>query len=521
MLSCKCVGGKVVNYNENHLRVRADTVGQHKIHSYIKLLDIKSSKINISPQFYYNSCYCNEFNAITKRHALGNLAAFIPDNEYFKLFENELNYCATTILNNTQKLFDQCDYHTVIENTRSAVKKRYKTAYHNIVHNRISYSDLLARGSSFVKYEKMDYSKLEENKPPRLIQHRTFEYLYMLKSYILSYDLYMKNATIEFNNQPVKTIFSKLHNDKENANILRGHWESFKNPVAFCLDHSKFDGHYSKEMLISVAKNYWNRLYKSKLLARMLKHQVINKFRTLNGLNYKTKGTRCSGEYTTSDENSIANYAMLAVWLKASNINDFKIVVNGDDSVVFIDMKDENKLKSTDFFLNFNMETEVDRICYDFNKISFCQASPIKVIDGYTMIKDPHRTISRSCYTSFCHLKHLNTLMTADGLCQLAQHQGIPILQDHAINFILMGGFNKPLRSVDKIPARRSGNISKTSKILYQTRCDFEVAFGININDQLDVERDLAGELIIDPNYQSELNKFLIKYQSFLTEDAK
>lgn len=522
MFECKCLGSKINDIKNSHLHLRANTTGTtgHVDHKYLKILDIQSDVLNIEEHMYWNNCVCNEFDAVTRRHAPGDIPGYDKNNEFLSHLENELMSYSAVVRSRTGQL-GRCSHELVMANTRSSIKKRYRRAYYNIVNGRVVYNDMLARGKSFVKYEKIPLGKYYDGKPPRLIQHRSFEYLYLFKSFILSYDLALKNHDLKFNGQDVKTIFSKLNNESGVATALKSNWDSFKTPIAVCIDHSKFDGHVSLELL-QAARKYWKSLFGSKLLDRMLKDQQLNKVNSKNGLFYKVKATRLSGEYTTSDENSILNYAMLAVWVKSSGIEDFRITVNGDDSVVMVELIDQHRLKDLSFFRNFNMETEVDRIVTDFNKITFCQASPILVGDHYTMIKDPSRTISRSCVTNYSHRQHINTLLTASGLCELAQNSGVPIMQEFALTLMRCGLLSKPWSAVDKIPARGHSSISEVNDITEETRNQFDIAFGIHKIQQYSAEAGLAGTVILNPNSikqtdSLDLDKFLIKYKNFIS----
>jgi len=66
----------------------------------------------------------------------------------------------------------------------------------------------------------------------------------------------------------------------------------------------------------------------------------------------------------------------------------------------------------------------------------------------------------------------------------------------------------KPLGSVDKYPARVSGNISEVKNIPMETRCDFEEAFNIPIAMQLDYEEQLAGRLRSTQDLADIINKY-------------
>ncbi|APG76222.1 hypothetical protein 2 [Changjiang tombus-like virus 18] len=410
----------------------------------------------------------------------------------------------------------QMGYTDIIRNTRTGLRKRYRRAFSNLWDRRMEYDPRFARISAFVKYEKMDISKLHEGKPPRLIQFRSYEYTYLLKSFILNHSLAIKTNSIYFNNQPVDTIFSKIHDSFGVARILRENWEQFSEPVAICLDHSKFDGHYNTTLL-ELEHSYWRSLSSSRILKLLLKDQLSNKCITANNIKYKSRGSRCSGEYTTSEGNTLMNYAMLSSWLKFSGITDFRITVNGDDSVVFIERKDQTKLADLSFFRNFNMETECDRIAEDFREISFCQASPIRISkEGqptWFMVKEPFRAITRATYADYKHRQCIDRLLTAQGLCEIAVNSGVPMLQEFALLLMSYGSL-KPLGSIDKMPAKTSGRwLSSYVDIPDYTRSDFEIAFGVSKAEQQFIENSFAGQL---RQPKSKILQTLLKYQNFI-----
>jgi hypothetical protein len=179
--------------------------------------------------------------------------------------------------------------------------------------------------------------------------------------------------------------------------------------------------------------------------------------------------------------------------------------------------KDLHKLLPLSYFENFNMETKVDRIVDDFRKISYCQASPIRVLrDGelvWFMVKDPMRSMSRLCYCDSKFLKSLPRFRLSVGLCELAVSSGVPIMQNISLFMISEALGARPLGSIDKYPARVSGNVSEVKNIPMETRCDFEEAFGISVERQLDTETQLAGKL----RSTQGLTDIINKYKFFIT----
>jgi hypothetical protein len=413
--------------------------------------------------------------------------------------------------------FAAVDHKTLMDNTRTTMKKRYKRAHFLLRTRVVNVGVKESRCKTFVKYEKIPLGKFEAGKPPRLIQFRDFTYVYSLKRQVLGHSLMIKKdpTIVWFYEQNANTVFTKLYDSYGIARVMRQSWDLFSSPVAVCLDHSKFDGHYCDE-LITLEHKYWQSLNGSEALKSLLKMQHVNSGVTVGGLKYKVKGTRLSGEYTTSEGNTVMNYLMLITWLKCSGIEHARVHVNGDDSVIIVENSVKHKLLPLDFFRNFNMETEQDRIVYDFRQISYCQTQPIRVTkEGnltWYMVKEPARSLSRMQYADSRYAKIMKRYLTGVGLCELAVSSGVPITQQ--LSLLLASLSNKPLGSVDKYPARHSGNESKVSPITMVTRNDYEYAFGIPVLTQIMLEQEFAGYLRSTQD-QKRLNDNLQRYKNF------
>jgi len=465
-----------------------------------------------SPQFvrhgYFNTCYHNEYMGLTQRHILKDLVSRNQD----KILR--LRKDARKLANKIEVDVCRINHVELISNTRSCVVKRYIAAYKRIKDGRLIRKERFAGVSSFVKFEKFEYDKLFE-KAPRMIQHRSFEYLYTLKRLLWPFSKAMLGSNKFSSGQEIKSIFMKGRTQVEMAAVFQESWNSFVKPIAVCIDHSKFDAHVCWELL-SVERVFWVTLAKeyldddlAELVKNLLMSQCENKGRTKYNIRYKVLGTRMSGEYTTSDGNSLINYLILRKVMGKR----CKIHVNGDDSVVIMEKQDYDKVTEVELLKNFevyNMESKIDRVAYEFEKISFCQCSPVMVGGRYTMIKDPIRTMSRSSVCPFEYLPCLERYKGGIGLCELATNQGVPILQAFAIK--LINSKVKPLGCVDKTPAKLSGNVEITIKeISLETRMSFSIAFDITPSEQIEWETTLAGNQI----GETQLINFIKKYKNF------
>lgn len=476
-------------------------------------------------QIYWNKCACNEVDAMRRRHFLDTVpkAGPLPASHYYKLISNELGSMAKEVLRFGGRI-PKVDHATLMSHTRAKIRGRYKQAYHNICTQRVNAGRADHKIKAFVKYEKIPIGKWEDGKPPRLIQFRSYEYLYHLKARILGYDLRIKEFSSEmrFNGQPVADIFTKLHDNYGIAKALRNNWDYFVDPMAICLDASKYDGHYKTENM-TCEHDYWKEvLEKDRRTNEILSQQLTTEGHSAMGVKFKSGCNRSSGEFTTSDGNGNSNYATLSSYCKASGLreDEFRISVNGDDSVIFIDVSNRKKLLPLSWFTNVNMEMEMDREVTDFERISYCQASPIRVMhEGklqWFMVKEPHRTMSRCCYAPTQSLSCIDRYLTSVGLCELACNRGVPVLQSFAIAVLGLSGYKRPLGAFDRFAALSSGNELGLETITMETRRDFESAFGISIIEQMCMERSLAASAKNHPDSQ-----FLNRYQGYVNNSKK
>jgi len=484
------------------MSVRTANQAVHKFNYYAQLFET-----NLTDQIhtYYNKCACNEYDSLTRRHLIPHISNCV--NPAFNRLEEIVMNIASMFIDQVGYL-SKCSSNLVFKHTKGSLQKRYRRAYNNIYNNRIAATSCNANLKAFVKFEKMNLDKIDEQKPPRIIQCRSYEYLYTLKSYILDYSLKLKSVKpVYYNQQSVETIFTKLHNQYGIARVLRENWDCFSNPVALCLDHSKFDGHFS-DPLLKLEHKFWNKLYNSRSLKILLEKQINQKGFTQSGLHYKAKGYRASGEYTTSDGNSLINYSMLVAYMEYCGINDFRISVNGDDSVIFIEHSNLHRVKSLDYFKNFNMKTEQDRIAFDFRDISYCQTQPVRVLHQneivWYMIKDYKRTISRMQYAESKYLQCSDRYLSGIALCELACSSGIPIMQSFAVKLYDLANAS-PLASVDRMPAAISGNDCETKIIQSITREDFQYITGLDAAFQISLENEISGKtnIKVSPKYKT------------------
>jgi len=492
----RCLGALPENLHSDLYSLDASVLADHKVGKHIKIFDADY----IGPLFYYNSCFCNEFAGFRDRHFPSLFNNYEPETckRLLRFGYDEFSRVVTKL--------EAVSHVKLIQFTRQKILARYRNAYQSLLKGRTLVTNRLALAHAFVKVEKMKDG--DEYKPPRLIQHRSYEYLYMLKRGVLDFSKTIRENRELWFHQPVNTVFTKNMLPRDSLRVMIDSWDSMSDPVALCLDHSTYDARKTLESL-TVEHEFWNKTFDSPILRKLLNCQLDNRGYSKGGISYNVRGTRLSGEYTTSDGNSLDNACMLASFVK--NCSKFFIFVNGDDSVVFVERSDyEEHVPGLEWFEQFNHKTKLDVMTDEFRRITYCQCSPVRIMGEWVWVKDPIRTITRSSYCRAEYYKCLGRYLCSIGLCELAINSGVPVLQSWAEFLISSGGLVKPLGSVDKIPAQLAGGVSRLQPITDQARSDFEVAFGISIQQQLDMERAFAGDIT-----RTQLEAYIQHYKYF------
>lgn len=519
------------------LKTNLRLVDSHRSSKFYQILDLFHIE-GTEQQAYWNKCACNELDALNRRHYPDDLPElFAPTDNLQVLYVKNWRLFIDRLID-TQP-YTRVSHTEFMASCRPHIKKRYQNAYQQIRERRTIFGSNQARVNLFIKFEKIPLGKFEDGKAPRGIQFRDFTYMYAFKRAFLPITRAIKACDgRNVFGQRINSMFTKNMLGKDIANNMFEAWMEFKKPVGVCLDHSNWDGHYARP-LMNVSNYMWNKYathgYSRKrmtLLERLLSEQFVTRGASPNGLHFKASGKRCSGEYTTSDENGSANKHILESVFEliildalkdgslSGSFGDWKIniFVNGDDSVVMMEHElwliVEKRNNWLSLFRRLNQETKMDgEAAYRFEEISYCQASPVQFSGGWRMVKTPLRYLSRAAYTDkFFTEKTLLRYYRSLGLCELAVSAGVPILQTFALRLLELAQGARPLGNVDKVQARSFNQAEiRFQPVTMQTRLSFEIAFGISVSRQLQIERMISGR-----NYNSiQATNLIGKYSRF------
>lgn len=297
---------------------------------------------------------------------------------------------------------------------------------------------------AFVKAEKINFSS-KPDPPPRVIQPRDPRYNVEVGVYLrpLEHDLYRGVAQVYGG----PTVM-KGYNAEGVAQELRSMWDDFASPVAVGLDASRFDQHVRPELL-KWEHNVYLRCFSKhdrRKLAWLLSGQIDNKCYLQAGdgrVKYRVKGSRMSGDMNTALGNCLIMCAMVWTLAKERNVR-IRLANNGDDCVVIMEARDVERFRDglEQWFLNYGFRMKVEDTVRDFERIVFCQSSPVHDGVAYTMMRDPRTTLSKD---ACCVVKDYGwgpsarTWLHAVGECGLRMTGGLPVAQDHYKVFLRHG----------------------------------------------------------------------------------
>jgi hypothetical protein len=283
---------------------------------------------------------------------------------------------------------------------------------------------------TFIKAEKHNLT-LKPNVVPRVIQPRDPRYNVELGKYLRPIEHKLYDAIDSLFGAP--TVFSP-YNAFTQAKLLREKWDSFSHPVCVGLDASRFDQHVSADAL-EFEHSMYNSVFKSKELKHILSMQINNYgvARASDGwFKYTKKGSRMSGDMNTS----MGNKFLMCVMAK-SYIDQLKCEVlfvnNGDDCLMILEKRNVSQLDNMQkYFVEFGFKIVREKPVDVFEKIEFCQTSPVMSNKTWRMVRNVKTCLTKdvTCLNLGHSIIEYRRWMRDIGQCGLATCADMPVLSE-------------------------------------------------------------------------------------------
>lgn len=364
-----------------------------------------------------------------------------------------------------------------------------------------------AKITMFVKDERIPLNPSKPKPDPRAIQFRGAKYCVALGRHLkpIEHQIYeLKGDGVTL---PSTRLIGKGLSQGQRAMLLRRKWNSIDDPVCVSIDASRFDMHISAELL-EVEHDFYLECNSDPEFATLLGYQLDNKGRSREGIRYRCRGRRMSGDMNTALGNCILMILMVVTFCRKLGIK-YEIMDDGDDCLLIISRRDLDLVLATihDHFLRYGHEIKVENVAFNFESIVWCQCSPVNLVgDTWTLVRNPWKSLMNAMggpkWTAmpiWLRRKMCNTI----GSAELALSLGVPILQDFALALMRNSGTDQlvgsghedflTFRLLVALKAMRDKHLLKfePKRITDTARVSFFKAFGLTAAQQIEIEDNL------------------------------
>jgi hypothetical protein len=343
---------------------------------------------------------------------------------------------------------------------------------------------------------------------PRAIQFRRDPvYCGVLASYLKSIEHVIYNLELPQFGCNGRVVAKGL-NQVQRARVLIEKYDQFRTPVMVIFDCKRFDMHVSQDHL-RAEHRFYNKLFGfDKMLVKLLKMQLCNRGVSQLGVRYKVDGRRMSGDMNTALGNVLVMIMIVVSIFHEILHVKFDMLDDGDDCLLIFENVDWQRIKSdvVDLFLKFGMEIKIEAVATELEEADFCQSRPINLGKlGWKFVRNWQKVVSfglSGISKSFKNPLARPALVNTIGMGELILNYGVPILQEYALALMRNAGSDKIIEDDESgliIRVKRElklFNLRKLERIdpapISDTaRESFELAFGVSISEQFEIERQL------------------------------
>jgi len=377
---------------------------------------------------------------------------------------------------------------------KAAKYYRYTNAVDRLMRSTNWNYSKFARVKHFIKYETYNLT-LKPNPKPRGINPRSDEFLVLLGRRIKPLEKKIYKVLEDIFGY--KIIFKGM-NQATRAQKFREYYDVFDDPVSIEEDASAFEASVSSDWLSFTHEIYLLFYKQDRELAILLNQVLLSEGSARAGdgkINFKFEGMG-SGDPDTSLGNCLISAFQFWLFMKYVGVRKHRCGIDGDDKTPIMERSDALRagLKIKEFYLKRGFRITCGSIQSSFEKLVFCGSQPVKVDEGYVMVRKPKECISKDV-VSRKPLRDDRTFrrwIKSVGECGMAQNGGIPILQEFYACLDRNAGSAKPFEKDSFMNEAYSFKVQgmnrKYKTVTEETRASFYEAFGISPMEQEEIE---------------------------------
>lgn len=379
-----------------------------------------------------------------------------------------------------------------------ALRRRYLEAARSLADDGLSgYQDYFLR--AFLKSEKNRVpSKMAK---PRLIFPRSPRFNLELASRLKPFEHWLwgrLNGKV-FGIGDGSRLVAKGLNPRQRANLIVRKFKAVTDCVCFEVDGAAFEAHVGPSQIAEESAVYKAAFPGDKRLGWLLSKQT-KLFGEVANAKFSRDGGRASGDFNTGMGNSLIFLCETISALRQLNVH-FDTLVDGDNALLFVSSTDLPNVVANFAPLvqaSSGHEVKLERPTSVLEEIRFGGSAPVYLGRklGWSMVREWNRVLS-GAFSSHVHLrepKFARKWMNGVARCELSVARGVPILQEWAVKAIhAIGGKSARddfYRDYVAMGAWLAG-LDAVVEVELDARISFEKAFGVSVDEQVEVERGL------------------------------
>jgi len=357
-----------------------------------------------------------------------------------------------------------------------------------------------ARVKAFVKGEKLANYKVFK---PRVIMARDPRYNLELATYLrpIEHAFYAHFRGWGRSFYTHTRLVGKGLNPCQRAELIRRKMMSRAGMVAMEIDGKSFESHFSKPVL-SAEHGVYKSLCPSRRLARLLDMQL--EFDGRGGdVRFHAVGVRASGDYNTGLGNTLVMCGLVLMVARTVKTK-FDFLADGDNAIIFVNRGDIDVWTSqiNPICIRAGFEMALEPPVLDLAEVPFGQSKPLLVEGvGWTMVRNPMKVLSHAA-SGYQHYKELVgglRVLKSVAYCEAVLSRGVPVLSAFAATLLKLTHhvkFSRAELSDFEYTAVLAKGVAweraRQIPVATSTRLGFERSWGISVERQLEMERQLS-----------------------------
>jgi hypothetical protein len=272
--------------------------------------------------------------------------------------------------------------------------------------------------------------------------------------------------------------------------------------VAMEVDGKAFEAHFSVPIL-KAEHGVYGALNRDPRLRQLLAWQLSFEGKGTGGVKFHAVGVRASGDYNTGLGNTLVMCGLMLMVAREVKTK-FDFLADGDNALIFVHRDHVARWTRAinPCCIRAGFEMTLEPPAFTVGEIPFGQSKPLYVEGvGWTMVRNPMKVLSHAA----CGYQHYKDLvggirvLKSVAYCEAVLSRGVPILSKFAavlLDLTRTSKFSRAELSDFEYKAVLSRGISwemaRAVPIAPSTRLGFETSWGISVEMQLEIERQLS-----------------------------